>query len=64
MYSPSPGVIIIFIIIIIIITLLLYKKKVLLRQFYWVTFKLEDIHRPIFCATTFFICHYTDFGNG
>ena len=34
------------------------------KRFYWVTFKLEDIHRPKFCATTFFICHYTDIGNG
>ena len=33
------------------------------KRFYWVTFKLEDIHRPKFCATTFFICHYTDIGN-
>ena len=34
------------------------------KRFYWVTFKLEGIHRPKFCATTFFICHYTDIGNG
>ena len=34
------------------------------NRFYWVTFKLEDIHRPKFCTITFFICHYTDFGNG
>ena len=25
--------------------------------------KLEDIHRPKLCTITFFICHYTDFGN-
>ena len=34
------------------------------KRFYSVTFKLEDIHRHKFCATTFFICHYTDIGNG
>ena len=39
------------------------------KRLYRVTFKpedihLEDIHRSKFCATTFFICHYTDFGNG
>ena len=34
------------------------------NRFYWVTFKLEDINRPKFCTITFFICHYTDFGNG
>ena len=32
--------------------------------FYWVTFKLENIHRPKFWAITFFICHCIDFGNG
>ena len=34
------------------------------KRCYWVTFKLEDIHRRKFCATTFFICHYTDIRNG
>ena len=33
-------------------------------MFYRVTFKLEDIHRPKFRVTTFFICHYTDTGIG
>ena len=34
------------------------------KRFYWVTFKLEDIHQLKFCITTFFICHYTDCGKG
>ena len=34
------------------------------NRFYWATFKLEDINRPKFCRITFFICHYTDLGNG
>ena len=34
------------------------------KRFCWVTFKLEDIHRHKFCATTFFICLYTDIGKG
>ena len=34
------------------------------KRFYRITFKLEDIHRHKFCTTTFFICHYTDIGNG
>ena len=34
------------------------------KRFYWVTFKLKDIHRAKFCTATCFICHYTDFGNG
>ena len=33
-------------------------------MFHSVAFKLEDTHQPKFCATTFSICHYTDFGNG
>ena len=33
------------------------------KRFYWVTFKLKDIHRAKFCTATCFICHYTDFGN-
>ena len=55
---------IIIIIIIIIININYYfysytRKKVLLSHF-----KPEDIHRPKFCETSFFICHYTDIGNG
>ena len=33
------------------------------NRFYWVSFSLEDIHRPKFCTMTLSICHYTDFGN-
>ena len=50
-------IIIIIIIIIIVITFSHFESLC-------VTFKLEDIHRPKFCVTTFFICHYTDIGNG
>ena len=34
------------------------------NRFYWVTFKLEDIHQPKFCTITLFTCYYTDFENG
>ena len=46
---------IIIIIIIIIYYYYYYFYSYTRKRFYWVTFKLEDIHRPKFCA--FFILH-------
>ena len=55
--GPKQLLLLLLLLLLILLLLFLYK-------FYWVTFNLEGIHRPKFCATNFVICHYADFGNG